>query len=129
MAQFIDFEVDVEVDAEENEVSDSDSDWDSLSSFIDNQENGNELSFYWSFNNVENEINETLKKEYEGGLKDTENLDEISNLRESLKEDLEIDDFKNSEEKIENLLKIYFQKRMNKRSVSIILLWEQFYRP
>ena len=129
MAQFIDFEVDVEVDAEENEVSGSDSDWDSLSSFIDNQENGNELSFYWSFNNVENEINETLKKEYEGGLKDTENLDEISNLRESLKEDLEIDDFKNSEEKIENLLKIYFQKRMNKRSVSIILLWEQFYRP
>ena len=79
MAQFIDFEVDVEVDAEENEVSDSDSDWDSLSSFIDNQENGNELSFYWSLNNVENEINETLKKEYEGRLKDTENLDEISN--------------------------------------------------
>ena len=129
MAQFIDFEVDVEVDAEENEVSDSDSDWDSLSSFIDNQENGNELSFYWSFNNVENEINETLKKEYEGGLKDTENLDEISNLRESLKEELEIDDFKNSEKKIENLLKIYFQKWMNKRNVSIILLWEQFYRP
>ena len=129
MAQFIDFEVDVEVDAEENEVSDSDSDWDSLSPFIDNQENGYELSFYLSFNNVENEINETLKKEYEGGLKDTENLDEISNLRESLKEELEIDDFKNSEKKIENLLKIYFQKWMNKRNVSIILLWEQFYRP
>ena len=46
MAQFIDFEVDVEADAEENEVSDSDSDLDSLSSFIDNQENSNELSFY-----------------------------------------------------------------------------------
>ena len=46
MAQFIDFEVDVEADAEENEVSDYDSDLDSLSSFIDNQEKGNELSFY-----------------------------------------------------------------------------------
>ena len=46
MAQFIDFEVDVEADAEENEVSDSDSDLDFLSSFIDNQEKGNELSFY-----------------------------------------------------------------------------------
>ena len=46
MAQFIDFEVDVEADAEENEVSDSDSDLDSLSSFIDNQENSNKLSFY-----------------------------------------------------------------------------------
>ena len=62
MAQFIDFEVDVETDAGENEVSGDDSDLDSLSSFIDNQENGNELSFYWSFNNVENDINETLKK-------------------------------------------------------------------
>ena len=46
MAQFIDFEVDVETDAGENEVSGDDSDLDSLSSFIDNQENGNELSFY-----------------------------------------------------------------------------------
>ena len=100
MTQFIDFKVDVETDAEENEVSDSDSDWES--SFIDNQENSNELSFYRSFNNVENEINETLKTEYEDGLKDIENLDEISNLCESSKEELEIDDFKNSEEKIEN---------------------------
>ena len=59
MAQFIDFEVDVEADAEENEGSDYDYDLDSLSSFIDNQENGNELSFYRLFNNVENELNET----------------------------------------------------------------------
>ena len=46
MVQFIDFEVDVEADSKENEVRDSDSDLDSLSSFIDNQENGNKLSFY-----------------------------------------------------------------------------------
>ena len=102
MAQFIDFEVDVEADAEENEVSDSDSDLDSLSPFIGNQENGNELSFYRSFNNVENDINETLKKEYEDGLKDIENLDETFNLCESSEEELEIDNFKNSEEKIKN---------------------------
>ena len=41
-------------------------------------------------------------------MKDIENLDEISNLCESSEEELEIDDFKNSEEKIkhftENLL-------------------------
>ena len=80
MAQFINFEVDVEEDAEENEVSEYDSDLDSLSSFIDNQEKGNELSFYRSYNNVETEIEETLKKEYEGGLKDIEKLDEVSNL-------------------------------------------------
>ena len=102
MAQFIDFEVDVEADAEENEVSDYDSDLDSLLSFIDNQEKGIELGFFRSFNNVETDIEETLKKEYEDGLKDIENLDEISNLCESSEEELEIDDFKNSEEKIKN---------------------------
>ena len=59
---FIDFEVDAEADAEENEVSDYDSDLDSLLPFIGNQENGNELRFYRSFNNVENDINETFKK-------------------------------------------------------------------
>ena len=70
MAQFTDFEDDVEADAEENEFSNYDSDLDSLSSFISNQENGNELSFYEPFNNVEIDIEETLKKEYEDGLKD-----------------------------------------------------------
>ena len=108
MAQLIDFEVDVEADAEENEVSDYDSDLDSLSSFIYNQHKGNELSFYRLFNNVETDIEETLKKEYEDGLKDIKKLDEIPNLFESSEEELEIDNFKNSEEKIkhftENLL-------------------------
>ena len=60
------------------------------------------------FNNVETDIEETLKKEYEDGLKDIKKLDEISNLFESSEEELEIDNFKNSEEKIkhftENLL-------------------------
>ena len=102
MAQLIDFEVDVEADAEENEVSDYDSDLDSLSSFIYNQHKGNELSFYQLFNNVETDIEETLKKEYEDGLKDIKKLDEIPNLFESSEEELEIDNFKNSEEKIKH---------------------------
>ena len=108
MAQFIDFEVDVDTEAEENQVSDYDSDLDSLSSFIENQENGNELSFHQLFNNAETDIEETLKKEYEDDLKDIEKLDEISNLCESSEEELEIYDFKNFEAKIktfnENLL-------------------------
>ena len=110
MAQFIDFEVDVKADAEENEASDYDYDLDSLSSFIDNQENGNELSFCRWFNNVENDINETLKKEYEDGLKDIQNLNEISNLCESSDEELEIDDFKNPEEKIKNFTEKFTSK-------------------
>ena len=58
--------------------------------------------FFRSFNNVETDIEETFKKDYEDGLKDIENLDEIANLYESSEEELEIDDFKNSEEKIKN---------------------------
>ena len=91
MAQFIDFEVGVEADAEENdEVSEYDSDLDSLSSFIDNQENDNNVSFYQTFNNVETDIDETLKTEYEERLYDIEHFDEISNLCESSEEELEI---------------------------------------
>ena len=90
MAQFIDFEVGVEADAEENdEVSEYDSDLDSLSSFIDNQENDNNVSFYQTFN-VETDIDETLKTECEEGLNDIENFDKISNLCESSDEELEI---------------------------------------
>ena len=37
-------------------------------------------------------------------MKDIENLDEISNLCESSEEELEIDDFTNSEEKIKNFI-------------------------
>ena len=41
-----------------------------------------------------------MKNEYEEGSKDIDNFDEISNLRESSEEETEIDDFKNSEEKV-----------------------------
>ena len=72
MVQFIDFEVGVEVDIEEiHEVSDN-SDLGSLSSFVDNEERENNVSFYRCFNNVEDDINETLKNKYEKGLQDIE---------------------------------------------------------
>ena len=41
-----------------------------------------------------------MKNEYEEGLKDIGNFDEISNLCESSEEETEIDDFKNFEEKV-----------------------------
>ena len=65
MVQFIDFEVGVEADIEENDDVSDNSDLDSLSSFIDNEERENDVSFCRSFNNVEADINETLKNEYE----------------------------------------------------------------
>ena len=79
MAEFINFEVGVKEDnndEEENEVSD-DSDLDSLSSFIDNKETENDVNFYRNFDNVETDIEQTLKAEYDRGLEDIENVDEI----------------------------------------------------
>ena len=72
MVQFIDFEVGVEADIEENDEASDNSDLDSLSSFFDNEERENNVSFYRCFNNVEDDINETLKNKYEKGLQDIE---------------------------------------------------------
>ena len=79
MTEFINFEVGVEEDnneEEENEVSD-DSDLDSLSSFIDNKETENDVNFYRNFDNVETDIEQTLKADYDRGLEDIENFDGI----------------------------------------------------
>ena len=101
MAKFIDFEVGAEEDIEDDGVSD-DSDLDFLSSFIDNEETDIDVNFYCSFNNVEIDIEETLKAEYEKGLEDIENFDEISNLCESSDDEAEVDDFDTSAEKVKN---------------------------
>ena len=104
MAEFIEFEVGVEEDIEEEEddkVSDY-CDLDSLSSFIDKEEKFNDVRFYRWFNNVETDIEETLKAEYEKGLEDIENFDEISNLCDSSQDEPEIDDFDSSAEKKTN---------------------------
>ena len=79
MTEFINFEVGVEEDnneEEENEVSD-DSDLDSLSSFIDNKDTENDVNFYRNFDNVETDIEQTLKADYDRGLEDIENFDGI----------------------------------------------------
>ena len=54
-----------------------------------------------------------IKEEYEKGLEDIENFDEISNLCERSEEELEIDDFKNAKEKIENFNETLFPKTNN----------------
>ena len=99
MAQFINFEVEVDNGESDNgkEVRD-DSDLDSLKYFIvDNEEvNDNAVNFYRTFNNVETDIEQTLKEEYEKGLEDSKNFDEISNLYAISEEELQTDDFKNA---------------------------------
>ena len=101
MAEFVNFDVGVEEDnnEEENEVSD-DSDLDSLSSFIDNEETENDINFYCNFANVETDIEQALNAEYDKGLEDIENIDEISNLCESSEDEAEIDEFETSTQKV-----------------------------
>ena len=98
MTDFINFEVSVEdeVQEEENEVSDSDS----LSSFIDNEETEDDVNFYRNFDNVESDIEETLKNEYDKSLEEIDDFDKISNLCESSEDEAEIDEFENAAEKV-----------------------------
>ena len=79
MAEFINFEVGVEADnyEEAKDIEVSDSDLDCLSSFIDNEDTEDDINFYCNFVNVETDIEQTLQAEYDKGLEDIENFDEI----------------------------------------------------
>ena len=82
MAQFINFEVFADNDESDDskEVRD-DSDLDSLKSFIDNEQvNYDDVNFYRNFDNIETDIEQILREEYDRGLEDIENFEEISNL-------------------------------------------------
>ena len=106
MAEFINFEVSVEDDKEDKKVSDNshwDSDVDSISSFIYDEEQGNDIDFYHNFNNVETVIEQTLKHEYGEGIKDLQDFDEISNLCQSSEDEAETDSFEKAWEKIKTL--------------------------
>ena len=103
MAEFINFEVSVEDDKEIKKVSDNSdlySDVDSISSFFDDDEQGNDIDFYHNFNNVEADIEQALKHQYDEGIKDLQDFDEISNLFQSSEDEAEIDNFEKVSEKI-----------------------------
>ena len=111
MASVIDFEVSVDDEDKDkdNEVSD-DSDAESLLFFIDDNVQTNNANFYQSFDNVEEDIDETLAEEYEKGLQEINNLDDISNLQETSEEENEIADFKISEQRVDNFKETIFPK-------------------
>ena len=110
MADFINFEVDVEGNSDHDDEVSNISDSDSLKSFIDNEEFNTDINFYRRFNNIETDIQETLKDEYNNALYDVENFEEISNLCESSEDELEIDNFKNSEQSIKKFHENLFPK-------------------
>ena len=129
MAQFINFEVDVDNEESDNgkEVSD-DSDLDSLKSFIENEQvHDDDVNFYRDFDNIETDIEQTLKEEYGTGLEDIENFEEISNLCKGSEDELEIDDFKNAKEKIVNFNETLFPTHdKSNQLINVLLLAIRF---
>ena len=102
MTDLIDFEVSVESknknEQSEDEVSDSD--LDSLKPFIDdNDEIENDRTFYQKFQNVTTSIDDVLKEEYDKSIVDNQKID-VSNFCER-SEEIEIDEFKDTEKGIE----------------------------
>ena len=114
MTDFIDFEVSVE-DNNQNEEKDdevSDSDLDSLKSFIDdNDEIENDRTFYQKFENVTTSIDDVLKEEYDKSIVDIQKID-VSNFCETSEEEIEIDEFKDTEKRIEKFEETLFQVSM-----------------
>ena len=114
MTDFIDFEVSVE-DNNQNEEKDdevSDSDLDSLKSFIDdNDEIENDRTFYQKFENVTTSIDDVLKEEYDKSIVDIQKVD-VSNFCETSEEEIEIDEFKDTEKRIEKFEETLFQVSM-----------------
>ena len=110
MTDFSDFEVSVE-DSNTNEENDdkvSDSELDSLKSFIDdNDEIENDRTFYQKFENVTTSIDDVLKEEYDKSIVDIQKID-VSNFCETSEEEIEIDEFKDTEKTIEKFKEFLF---------------------
>ena len=126
MTDFNDFDVSVE-DNKQNEEKDdevSDSDLDSLKSFIDdNDEIENDRTFYQKFENVTTSIDDVLKEEYDKSIVDIQKVD-VSNFWETSEEEIEIDEFKDTEKRIEKF-KEFFAIRFNvKQKTDLISLAE-----
>ena len=91
---------------------DSDSDLDSLKYLIDdNDEIENDRTFYQKFENVTTSIDDVLKEEYDKSIVDIQKVD-VSNFCETSEEEIEIDEFKDTEKRIEKFEETLFQVSM-----------------
>ena len=112
MAEYIDFEV--EVSDTENAAKDDEDEVcsdDSLNSFVndssDDDEKGNEESFYRKFANMKTSVDEILKQEYDRSIQDVDDID-ILNWSETSEEENEVDQFKESEKRVEKFTETLF---------------------
>ena len=112
MAEYIDFEVEVS-DTENAAKDDEDeiSSDDSLNSFVndssDDDEKGNEEKFYRKFANMKTSVDGILKQEYYKSIQDVDDID-ILNWSETSEEENEVDQFKESEKRVEKLTETLF---------------------
>ena len=109
MTDFIDFEVSVEDNNKNEEKYDevSDSDLDSLKSFVgDNDEIENDRTFYQNFENVTTSTDDVLKEEYDKSINDIQKID-VSNFCETSEEETEIDEFEDTENRIEKFKELF----------------------
>ena len=131
MTELIDFEVSVEDNNKNEEKYDevSDSDLDSLKSFIgDNDKIENDRTFYQNFENVTTSTDDVLKEEYDKSINDIQKID-VSNFCETSEEETEIDEFKDTEKRLENLKKLFFQSQrimMMMKTIIILSLTQYF---
>ena len=111
MADFINFEAEIDAGSgfsDDDEIIDNN---DSDKSFINDDNEINESrDFYIQFVNVENDLEQVLADAQNEAVQDIEQPDEISNLNEEYECEMEVDDFKGSEDCLENFQKTLFPK-------------------
>ena len=95
-----------------------------MKSFIDdNDEIENDRTFYQKFENVTTSIDDVLKEEYDKSIVGIQKID-VSNFCETSEEEIEIDEFKDTEKRIEKF-KEFFAIRFNvKQKTDLISLAE-----
>ena len=110
MAGFIDSEVSVgDNTKEEDEFCDSD--LDSLNSFTDDEDDDidNDRTFHQKFENMTNSVDDVLKEEYDKSITDIDKID----FCETSGEEIEKDDFKDTEKRIEKFKETLFSLSKN----------------
>ena len=128
MAEFVHFEA--EFDDEIN-ISDDDERIDdnvSEKSFINDVEINDSRNFYRQFANVENDLDQVLSDVRNEALQDIDQFDEISNLNDDSENEMEVDDFKGSQDNVEKFNKTLFPNESENQNqfCQVILLALKF---
>ena len=116
MAEFVHFEA--ETDDEIN-ISDDDETIDdnvSEKSFISDVEINDSRSFYRQFANVENDLDQVLSDIRNEALQDIDQFDKISNLNNESENEMEIDEFKGSQDNLEKFNKTLFPNEIENQN-------------